>query len=185
MDKKYKTVMHQCRTLSQILPSRDDVMMARPLWVKAKPVTAAVCSEKVTKQNDDWQDHSLTFPSSPPVARFWPSGEYSTTLMLLKWPCCFRIKLSLCHSQTTSCPREDTPRAIQSPLRFIATLVMVWREKKVFWFDDSVRYFSLNQVINGIITLVPSLQCWHAFSYLFYLLFVDFIQLQKLMWGLK
>lgn len=42
------------------LPSSEEERMARPLWVNARPVTAALCSEKVTKQNDDWEDHTLT-----------------------------------------------------------------------------------------------------------------------------
>lgn len=46
-----------------------------PYRANATPVIGAECSLKVTKQNEDCIDHSLSFPSSPPVATVWPSGE--------------------------------------------------------------------------------------------------------------
>lgn len=45
---------------------------------------------------------SLTLPSSPPVATYWPSGEYASVAMLLKCPCCLKTYDSLCHSHTSS-----------------------------------------------------------------------------------
>lgn len=68
----------------------------------------------------------FTLPSSPPVAMYIPSGEYERHCMLLKWPCCFKIKDSLCHSHTTNWPIPTLPSAIQSPVELKATLAINW-----------------------------------------------------------
>lgn len=70
----------------------------------------------------------FTFPSSPPVEIYCPSGEYDRQLMLLKWPCCFSTYVSLCHSQTRSWPNPEQASPIQSPVLLKATEDIVWSE---------------------------------------------------------
>eukprot|EP00967_Tisochrysis_lutea_P156152 scaffold314064_cov32-Tisochrysis_lutea.AAC.2 len=60
---------------ARTVPSSEADTSARPCGTKARSTTAAVCSEKVTKQNPDAGDHSLTLASPPPVAIIAPPGE--------------------------------------------------------------------------------------------------------------
>ena len=60
---------------ARTVPSSELDTTTLPLGVKARPVTAASCSAKVTKQKLELVFHSLTLASVPPVATSAPSGE--------------------------------------------------------------------------------------------------------------
>eukprot|EP00962_Isochrysis_galbana_P041811 scaffold15425_cov110-Isochrysis_galbana.AAC.6 len=66
-----KRSMSKARTV----PSSEAETSARPCGTKARSTTAAVCSEKVTKQKPEAGDHSFTLASPPPVAMTAPPGE--------------------------------------------------------------------------------------------------------------
>src|SRR5688572_22042516 len=64
------------RSNARTVPSKLELKMAL-FWENNNDVTGALCSLKVTKQNPLAVFHTLIFPSSPPVAMYWPSGEYA------------------------------------------------------------------------------------------------------------
>lgn len=56
-------------------------MRAWPEPMNSTPVMGPLWSAKVTKQKPEEVDHTLTFPSSPPVATRCPSGEKASVFM--------------------------------------------------------------------------------------------------------
>ena len=117
---RVRKFLYLAKSYARTVPSNEADATNLRLWLKRTLDIDEVCSWNVSVQNPVNVFHSLTFPSSPPVIIYWPSGLYARQFILVLCPCCFMAYVSLCHSQTRSCPAWEHPIAIQSPVEFNA-----------------------------------------------------------------
>ncbi|KAH3665461.1 hypothetical protein OGAPHI_003645 [Ogataea philodendri] len=98
VDVNTRKFLYRIRSHARTVPSSDDENITWPFLAKTTCVTAEMCSSNVARQNPETTSQILIFPSSDAVTIRPPSGEYARQFIASKWPCCFKMYDSDCHS---------------------------------------------------------------------------------------